>query len=202
MIAAAFVLGAMGDDRVETATPQRPAIEWRDSVALGLPQAGGLERAVQLPAAGRAYFTWDPVLKRRPNRGWRRWGTDDLVRTTLAVIRRFRRLHPGAPRVGIGDLSRRHGGDFGAEVGGGIGHATHQNGLDVDVYYPRLDRAERAPSAVDQIDLQLSQALVDLFVAAGATVVYVGPNTGLEGPPAIVQPLVNHDNHLHARMAG
>ncbi len=53
----------------------------------------------------------------------------------------FSRTHPQAPRVGIGDLGLPHGGYFGPEVGGGIGHFTHQNGLDVDVYYPRLDRA-------------------------------------------------------------
>jgi hypothetical protein len=31
-------------------------------------------------------------------------------------------------------------------------------------------------------------------------VIYVGPNTGLRGPPGVVQPLVNHDNHLHVRI--
>ncbi|MGH2950816.1 MAG: penicillin-insensitive murein endopeptidase, partial [Solirubrobacterales bacterium] len=161
-----------------------------------------LERGVRLPAAGRTHFTWDPILKRRPNRDWRRWGTGELVRTTLGVLRRFAERFPRAPRVGVGDLSRPHGGDFGAEISGGIGHATHQNGLDVDVYYPRLDRAERAPTTVGQVDRRLSQALVDLFLAAGATAIYVGPSTGLTGPAEIVQPLVNHDNHLHARIGG
>ena len=179
----------------------RARIRWRDSAAIGVPEAGRLARGVRLPAAGPGFFTWDPILKRRPNRDWRRWGTDDLVGTVLAVLRRFRDRFPDAPRIGIGDLSLRRGGDFGPEVSGGIGHATHQNGLDVDVYYPRLDRAERAPTSVDQIDRGLSQALVDLFVDAGAVVIYVGPNTGLGGPPEIVQPLANHDNHLHARIA-
>jgi murein endopeptidase len=101
----------------------------------------------------------------------------------------------------VGDLSLRHGGYFGPEVGGGIGHATHQNGLDVDVYYPRLDRRERAPTAVDQVDVALSQDLLEMFVAAGAVTIYVGPNLPLTGPSAIVTPLVNHDNHLHVRIA-
>jgi murein endopeptidase len=194
-------------DRPDPA-PDRPErqkaarIQWRDSVAVGLPEAGRLERGVQLPAAGRTYFTWDPILKRAPNRGWRRWGTDELVRTTVGVLRRFERLYPAAPRIGVGDLSRPHGGDFGAEISGGIGHATHQNGLDVDLYYPRLDGAERAPTSVDQVDVRLSQALVDLFVEAGATVIYTGPSLPLTGPAEIVQPLVNHDNHIHVRIAG
>jgi murein endopeptidase len=186
---------------VTPAAPDRPVesrIEWHDSVALGTPGDGSLVRGVRLPAAGRTYFTWDPVLKRRPDRDWRRWGTDDLVRATLRVLRRFAHRHPGAPRVGVGDLSLPHGGYFGPEVSGGIGHATHQNGLDVDVYYPRLDRRLKPPTRPDQVDVALAQDLVDLFVAAGATVVYVGPNLPLTGPAGVVVPLVNHDNHLHA----
>jgi murein endopeptidase len=178
-----------------------PRIEWRDSLAVGTPAAGELRRGVRLPAEGRAYFTWDPVLKRQPDRDWRRWGTDDLVRTTLGVLREFRARHPAAPRVGVGDLSLPEGGYFGPEVSGGIGHGTHQNGLDVDVYYPRLDRRERPPRTPDQVDVALAQELVDLFVAAGATTIYVGPSLPLSGPADVVVPLVNHDNHLHARIA-
>jgi hypothetical protein len=176
-------------------------IHWRRSVAVGLPEAGSLVRGVRLPAEGGRYFTWDPIGRRQPNRDWRRWGTDDLVRTTLSVIRAYSRAHPGAPRIGIGDLSRPHGGNFGPRFGG-IGHATHQNGLDVDVYYPLRSEAERAPLAVDEVDLRLAQDLVDRFVAAGAVRVYVGPNTGLTGPPGVVQAIPNHDNHLHVRIAG
>ncbi len=43
--------------------------------------------------------------------------------------------------MGIGDLSRPNGGVF-DERFGGRGHASHQNGLDVDVYYPRRDGQE------------------------------------------------------------
>jgi len=176
-------------------------IRWRHSVAVGLPEAGSLVRGVLLPSDGVHYFTWDPILKRQPNRAWRRWGTDDLVRTTLRVIRAYAEAHPGAPRVGIGDLSRRHGGDFGPQFGG-IGHATHQNGLDVDVYYPLRSEAERSLLSVDEVNLRLAQDLVDRFIRAGAVRVYVGPNTGLTGPPDVVQAIPNHDNHLHVRIAG
>jgi murein endopeptidase len=179
--------------------PRGRRIDWRRSEAFGQPEAGRLERGVQLPFGGRNYFTWDPIQREAPNRGWRRWGTDRLVRTTLRVVRRFAAAHPRAPRVGIGDLSRPHGGDFGPRYGL-PGHASHQNGLDVDVYYPRLDRRERAPTTVDHVDVALSQDLVDRFVQAGAESVFVGPNTGLEGPSGVVVPLVNHDNHLHVRL--
>jgi murein endopeptidase len=135
------------------------------------------------------------VLHRRPDRPWRRWGTDRLVRLLLTVVHEYARAHPDAPRVGLGDLSRPHGGPFGPK------HATHQNGLDADVYYPRLDRRERPPKVVSQIDRPLAQDLVDRFVASGAALVYVGPATGLTGPPGVVQVLWNHDNHLHVRIA-
>ncbi len=179
---------------------QSPRTALRPSRAVGLPWAGRLVGGVQLPPRGRHYFTWDLVLRRSPDRGWRRWGTDRLVRTVLRVVRTYADAHPSAPRLGIGDLSRPYGGDFGRRFGG-IGHASHQNGLDVDVFYPRRDRSERPPERVGQIDQRLSQDLVDRFVAAGAARVFVGPHTGLSGPPEIVQPLAHHDNHLHFRLA-
>jgi murein endopeptidase len=177
-------------------------IDWRESLAIGTPESGSLVRGVRLPAEGRFFFTWDPILKRQPNRDWRRWATDDLIRTTLRTLREFSRRHPAAPRVGVGDLSLRRGGYFGPEVGGGIGHGTHQNGLDVDVYYPRLDGREEPPLAVREVDVALAQDLVDMFVEAGASTIYVGPNLPLTGPAGVVTPLVNHDNHLHVRISG
>ncbi len=182
--------------------PIRAPVAHRDSVAVGSPGAGSLVDGVKLPPSGRHYFTWDPVLHESPSPPWRRWGTDDLVRTVLGVVHDYARAHPAAPRVGIGDLSLPEGGDFGPEVGGGIGHATHQNGLDVDVYYPIRSSEERAPLSVDEIRLRLAQDLVDRFVAAGAELIYVGPNTPLTGPAGVVVPLTNHDNHLHVRIPG
>ena len=169
-------------------------VVWRHSVSIGEPSAGRLLRGVKVPGQGERYFTWDPVFHRIPNRASRRWGSDRLVRLVLRVIDKYAAAHPGAPRVGIGDLGRRHGGPFGPV------HSTHQNGLDADIYYPRRDRQERPPTLVSQIDRRLAQDLVDRFVAAGASVVYVGPNTGFTGPADIVQVLWNHDNHLHVRI--
>jgi murein endopeptidase len=174
-------------------------LHWQHSTAVGAHAAGRLVDGVRLPAEGRNFFTWDPVLRRSPNRPWRRWGTDRLVRIVLRVARDHREAHPRAPRLAVGDLSRPHGGDFGPRFGY-IGHASHQNGLDVDVYYPRADGRELAPRVASQIDRRLSQELVDRFLAAGAEMIFVGPNTGLRGPPERVQPLVHHDNHLHVRL--
>ena len=179
--------------------PRYERVRWRRSTPVGTHVAGALRDGVRLPAEGRDFYSWDPVKRRSPNRWWRRWGSDRLVRTVLAVAREFSAAHPGAARIGVGDLSRHRGGDFGIRFGPS-GHASHQNGLDVDVYYPRADGRERAPRFASEINRELSQELVDRFLAHGAQVIFVGPNTGLIGPPDRVQALVNHDNHLHVRL--
>jgi len=174
-------------------------VHWHDSVSLGTPSRGRLIDGVRLPAQGQHFFTWDPIHRRSPDRAWRRYGNDRLVRTLLTVLDAFADAHPGAPRVGIGDLSRPHGGDFGIRYGR-PGHVSHQNGLDADVYYPRRDGRERAPGSPAQIDRPLAQDLVRRFVLAGATRIFVGPHTGLHGPARVVQVLAHHDDHLHLRI--
>ena len=171
-----------------------PHMRWRHSVSLGRPDHGALVRGVRFPREGPHFFTWDPILHRRPDRPWRRYGNDRLVRIVLRVVNQYAAAHPDAPRVGIGDFSRPHGGYFGPK------HVSHQNGLDVDVYYPRLDRRERAPVRASQIDRRLAQDLLNRFVRAGAIRIFVGPNTQLTGPRRIVRILALHDNHMHVRI--
>jgi protein MpaA len=172
------------------------------SRSLGLPWEGRLVGGVQLEAEGEHFVTWDGVRRRSPSRGWRRHGNTRLIETLRRVLDEYAAAHPEAPRVVVGDLSRPRGGDFGRRFGA-PGHASHQNGLDVDVYYPRRDRRERPPRVPAQIDRRLAQDLVTRFVAAGAVKVFVGPRTGLEGPPAVVEVLpAHHDNHLHVRLPG
>ena len=169
------------------------------SRAAGRPWQGRLIGGRQLPLRGEGFATWDPILKRVDNRPWRRWGTDRLLRTLRDVLAAHARRHPGAPPVLVGDLSRPRGGDFGPRFGG-IGHASHQNGLDADVYYPRLDGRLRRARRPDQVDRAAAQELVDAFVREGAEYVFVGPSLGLRGPRKVVQALTHHDDHLHLRL--
>jgi Penicillin-insensitive murein endopeptidase len=183
----------------ERGAPPEASIRWRRSRALGRPDRGRLAGGVQLPAEGTDFVTVDPVRRTSPNPGRRRWGTDRLVRVLLRVAAEHAAAHPGAPRLVVGDLSRPRGGRFGPEFGGD-GHRSHQNGLDVDVYYPRRDGREKVPGRVGQIDRRLAQELVDRLVRAGAQYVFVGPRTGLHGPAKVVMVLGNHDDHLHVRL--
>ncbi len=169
------------------------------SRAVGRPNRGRLENGVLLAPDSADHTTWDAVEQASPNRDWRRVGTDRLIRTILTVAASYRRAHPGAPRLVVSDLSLPQGGHFGSEYGG-LGHASHQNGLDVDVAYPRADRREIGVQRVGQIDRRLSQALVDAFVKAGAQYVFVGPRTRLRGPARVVQVIPDHDDHLHVRI--
>jgi murein endopeptidase len=169
------------------------------SRAVGHPWHGHLVRGVAFPAYGPGFATWDPVRKRVGNRGWRRWGTTRLVDTVEDVLAAYAQRHPDAPPVLVGDLSRPHGGDFGKRFGG-LGHASHQNGLDADVYYPRRDRRLLRAAHPEQVDRGAAQELVDMFVRAGAEYVFVGPHVGLRGPRKVVVPLVHHDDHLHFRL--
>jgi murein endopeptidase len=169
------------------------------SRAVGQPWHGHLVRGVELPAYGRGLATWDPVRKRVGNRSWRRWGTARLVNTVEHVLAVYADRHPAAPPVLVGDLSRPHGGDFGKQFGG-LGHASHQNGLDADVYYPRRDGRLRRAAQPGQVDRSAAQELVDMFVGTGAEYVFVGPHLDLHGPRDVVVPLVHHDDHLHVRL--
>ena len=99
--------------------------------------------------------------------------------------------------MAIGDLSRP-GRRFGPQFGY-IGHASHQNGLDADIYYPRADGRERAPKYASQIDRALSQELVDRLSPRARGRLRRAEH-GPRGPPGVVQALVNHDNHLHVRI--
>lgn len=170
-----------------------PAIRWRKSRALGLPYSGSLVDGVRLPRAGPDWVTWDPVLHRVPNRANRLYGTDDLVRIALDVLAAYRLAHPNAPRVVIGDLSLRGGGEI-------DGHASHENGLDIDVYYPRKDGRARPPASSAQVDIGRAQDLVDRFLAAGASMIFVGQSLPLSGPSGVIIPWEGHDNHLQVRL--
>jgi len=171
--------------------PRYEKIVWRESASHGVPFGGHLHDGVALPTAGPDWITWDPANNVVPNRAWRLHGTDKLVRTIVRVARAHRAANPGAPPLLVGDLSAREGGPLDQ-------HVSHQNGLDVDIYYPRKDGKPTEPTSTDQIDMALAQDLVDRFSAAGAQFIFVGYRTPLTS--SVAQPYPNHENHLHVRL--
>lgn len=169
-------------------------VDWRESVPDGTPNGGRLIGAVRLPASGPGYYTYDPRTQREPGGLETRWGTARLVREVMDLGAWWARTHPGAGPLGIGDLSRRHGGVI-------DGHSSHQNGLDVDIRLPRRDR-ERGPANPGNYDRALTQAVVDRLVGQGADLVLIGHSLDLRGPAGVVVRWPNHDDHLHVRFPG
>jgi hypothetical protein len=173
-----------------TADPLR--IAWRTARSDGLPYAGHLHDATQLPVEGPDWVTWNPNTDSRPNLPGRLYGHERTIRTIIEVLAAYRKAHPNAPLVVVGDISFRDGGVMDQ-------HVSHQNGLDVDFYYPRRDGRLRAPTSTAPIDRRLSQHLLDGFVAAGASMIFVGYATDLRGPRDVVITYPNHENHMHVR---
>lgn len=169
-----------------------PSFEWRNATSLGLPWSGSLINGTQLPVEGPGWVTWNPVTDSVPNAPGRLYGNERTIRALIAVIEAYRAANPKAPLVLVGDISRRSGGTMDA-------HVSHQNGLDVDIYYPRRDDDLREPRSPGAIDHRLAQDLLDRFLALGARVVFVGYSTHLHGPAGVVVPYPNHENHMHVR---
>lgn len=168
-------------------------------VALGVPWCGHLLRGVALPQDGPGFFTWDVPFARSPNRYWRRYGTTRLLAVIDRVTTAYALAHPGYARVGVADLSRIGGGPFGRHFGG-LGHRSHQNGLDVDILYPRRDHSERGIRLTSEIDVAATQDLLNRFLAAGAQYVFIGYRVGIHGPWPRVQRIADHEDHMHVRI--
>lgn len=130
LLAACVGLAASSSALVATADPGRPqSIRLRASRSEGLPWDGRLVRAVRLePSAAvryaGAYAAADNF-----------WGTWELVQLVQRAGAHVARRHPGA-RLTVGELSRKTGGEI-------PGHASHENGRDVDLAFYMLDGAGR-----------------------------------------------------------
>ena len=173
------------------------------SQAVGRPSRGRLVGGVPFPEETEYAFTWNFPAAFSPNPDWRRYGTERLVLTLHCVLAAYGARHPERARVGVGDLSLPRGGKFGWRYGG-LGHASHQNGLDADVLFPRRDLCECPAEEPSEVDPVRAQELVDAFVAAGAQYVFVSPTLHrrgrLRGPRGVVIPLRFHDTHMHVRI--
>jgi hypothetical protein len=173
------------------AAPIEARVQWRESIAHGTANTGWLERGVILPDEGPGFYTYDPYTQAPPNRRERRNGTATLVREIIDLGRWWERAYPDAPRLGIGDLSNEGGGNFDL-------HASHENGLDVDIRLPRADGQEGQSNPANY-DRALTQALADRLVGRRVEYVFYGPNLDVRGPSGIVMTWPNHDDHLHVR---
>lgn len=108
------------------------------SVSVGTFNHGLLRRGHPLPPSGEGYVI--PDLWRRREA---RYGTDELALAIAHAARRVRREYPGGT-LGIGDLSRKGGGDS-------VLHRSHENGRDADLIYYAVDGKDRPVAPVNSM---------------------------------------------------
>jgi murein endopeptidase len=160
------------------------------SRSIGSPGAGRLEHGVLFSATGPDHFAWNFREQRIGGSARTRWGHCRVVRAVLRGLAGYRRRNPESPPVAVGDLGLRHGGEI-------DGHSTHENGRQIDLYFPRRDRRLREPRTVAQVDLRLTRELVRAMLDAGAHEVLIGPRIRIRAAAGVVR-WPHHDDHLHA----
>ena len=180
--------------------------------ALGSYSLGCQAGAVQLAETGP---TWQAMRLSR-NRNWAQPVTVDFVQD----LSRFAATQPGWEGLYIGDMSQPRGGPM------LTGHASHQSGLDIDVWMlppKRLNLSRDERESLSSISVQrsngayvnsswspqheaiLRQAASDprvarIFVFAGAKVAMCNSATGDRSWLSKIRPWWGHHYHFHVRL--
>lgn len=144
-------------------------------------QPTGSRGFIQISASGVGFYDYSPASDR--------WGTPTMVHGLERIGREWARLHPGGPRMGLGDLSLRDGGPI-------PGHVSHQHGVDVDVRPVRT--SGEGPVTINQSAYSRTgtRELIDLFYANLPITLVLFNDAAVPR----VQSWPNHHNHFHARM--
>lgn len=122
------------------------------------------------------------------------WGTGSTIGQLEAAVARF---GGGNGPVPLGDIGFEHGGDI-------PGHASHELGVDVDLWPVRTDSAQCTAGRItwrsSTYDRAATRALVQAIRAtAPGQVVLVYFNDPTLIGEGLTTSYPNHDNHLHVR---
>lgn len=135
--------------------PRTEVVVFRDTLrpseSIGLPHSGAVDGAIpMLDGPGRK------ITAQR----WKTWATRDTVLSLDLVLRKWAEQYPGAPKVLVGNLSARAGGQLAP-------HKTHQSGRDVDLSYIAKASGQGALAwqqmSADNLDAELTWALLKLL---------------------------------------
>lgn len=140
--------------------------------------AGSMLVNTLLPAAGAGYYTYGPVDHR--------YGQAHVVAAITAFASRWAEEHPSW-LIGIGDLSRRGGGDTPR-------HSGHENGLNIDLRPMRSD-GRHEPVTIYQAAYshERTGALAGALRAMREMELILFNDRAITG----VKWWAGHDNHLH-----
>ncbi len=173
------------------------------ALAIGGYSAGCVQGAKELPLAGVNYSVMKPERRRN-------FGHPALVAFVVQLGASLEERHL-AP-LGVGDLGQARGGPA------PNGHASHQNGLDVDLWFspggpgatqqPMVDLLTQKPSAhySERVPVLLELAAKDarvarIFVNAVIKRELCDKSTGDRGWLAKLRPWHGHHEHFHVRLA-
>lgn len=153
----------------------------------------------------------------------RLYGSLDLVTLLENGAAELKKAFPDGERLQIGDTSQKMGGYI-------SGHASHQNGLDVDLVYLRKNRREmpvnttngfdesfvKNGKVTDNLDIERNWKLISIFVSSGrVNRIFMDPAIKLafcayakdQGIFAasteilrVMRPWPHHADHLHVRL--
>jgi murein endopeptidase len=188
-LALLITIGVTGSAAADPRGRNLPDCHRHRSVSIGSPGHGRLVNGVLFPATGPDHFAWNFREQRIGGSDGTRWGNCRVVRAVLLGLAAYRFRNPEAPLVAVGDMGLRRGGEIDH-------HSTHEDGREIDLYFPRRDRRLRESHTVAQVDLRLSRELVRAMLDAGAYRVLIGPHIRI-GTSAHVMRWPNHDDHLH-----
>lgn len=112
---------------------------------------GVLKHGVQLPS-GKHYVVKHPSLS---------WGTGDTIRLIQSAVADYRRTWRSSPKIHIGDISRKGGGEFKP-------HISHQHGRDVDIGYvlkgEKADEVRFTRANSKNLDVARTWDLIESFL--------------------------------------
>ena len=121
------------------------------SASIGEPHRGGLFNGQQLAPSAK----WHVV---DPDRSW---ATSETIGAIARSIELVHQLHPGSPKLCIGDMSRRRGGYLRP-------HRSHQSGRDADLgYYYTAGQAWYVPATTQNLDSMRTWTLVKALLSSG-----------------------------------
>jgi peptidoglycan hydrolase-like protein with peptidoglycan-binding domain len=163
--------------------PQQPAAAPQ---AIGGGGGSGLI-STMLPPGGRGYYSYV--------KSDRQYGRKETIQSLIKIGEEWAKRFPNAPRIGIGDISKRGGGEFPP-------HKSHRTGVDVDIRPMRSDKVEGRTNWKDSTTYsrELTRQLIQLI-----RTFYNVEMIFFNDPVLIMEKLSKrwpgHDDHLHIRFA-
>lgn len=122
------------------------------SMSVGGVTSGSLESPCRIAASGPGYVSTNK----------NGFGTEETIALLQWAAALMAEQFPGSPPLVIGAISKAEGGLYPP-------HKSHQSGRDVDLGYPRTDRAARQflPTDSSTLDTERLWSLLDAWLASG-----------------------------------